>query len=143
MTPTNPADIRASTNTPWPDTVLYAYSFNEEEYHGSFATREEALAEALAECEDENVIVWIGEQSNAYDSITPKHIGERIVGELNEWNFDEIPSDDDVIVATPEQAVELGNLVLAWFRANVEPRRYGIKHRSVTEHNIAADGKDA
>jgi len=47
---------------PLPCSPSFAYSFNEEDYHGNFDCREDAAAEAFAD-EDENAsMVWTGER---------------------------------------------------------------------------------
>lgn len=98
----------------------YCYSRDEEEFHGDFDSREEAEAEL------DGHSGWVGKVKNPYAFFKPEVLGDQIVELMDSWLIDDISGDETILSTTAEQSKELGELVLNWMRANIEPNRFGV-----------------
>ena len=111
-----------------PEPMKYAYSFDEERYHGEFNSIEEALSEARSSRDDEGA-VWIGRIKPAKDFLrerNPLWLGERVEEEA-EYNLaDEIGWEDQIITLTKDQKIELGKLITEWLCDNASFNCYGV-----------------
>lgn len=119
----------------------YAYSLNQEEYHGEFASREEAIAEATAECWHDGhgqTIVWTGKIVEGADLLRagyrPHSLGESAIAQADEILENDISADDYIITATDEQKADLGRIIVEWICTHCEFHRWGL--RDVQEHEI-------
>lgn len=105
----------------------YAYSLDEAEFFGGFASREEALAAGRAShCGACPCPVWTGVSRHALHFLRrdAKIIGASIAEQLDEWLLDDIVSDDRVIdIADPES---FGLAILDLLQKHAEFNRFGI-----------------
>jgi len=111
-----------------PEPMKYAYSFDEERYHGEFDSIEEALSEARSSRDDE-CVVWIGRIKLAKDFLrerNPVWFGERVEEEAECSLADEIGWDDEIITLTNDQKIELGMLITEWLCSHAHFNCYGV-----------------
>lgn len=122
----------------------YAYSLDEERYHGQFDSIEEALADAQQDAENDATeegehdrAVWIGEITEATEFLrkrNPIWIADDILERADEYLGDNIGWDDILIDAPEEKRKELGELVTEWLCKNASFSAYGITNAK--EHNV-------
>ena len=112
-----------------PAATEYAWSNDGEEYVGTFASREEAVAELGGHGGFTGVVV------GAYDACGECDIAEVIVDQVEDWLSDSVTSDDFIIEVTEEQKDALNSLVWQWFYKNVTPNRWTVT--DVQEHEQA------
>ena len=125
----------------------YAYSTDQENYHGPFDTVAEAQGEATVSMDQsgdyepgDECSYWIGEVQTAEAFLQADRIGQDFVERLDEWLADNIPSDNGPVVAlsTGDQA-ELGRLVIEFVRAKGGFQRFGIANAVEHKHCIEGD----
>jgi len=123
----------------------YAWSTDEEMYHGKFDTVEEALAEArehLIDGLDEDpgsYTVWVGE---AKPIPTGRLVdAECIVERMQERAYEEVGEfgEDYLTTATAEQLKELEALVVAWADRVEMPSFYSADN--ILAHTIVIPGE--
>ena len=107
----------------------YAFSLNGENWTGAFATRDEALANAIQKCSgaaDPPGTVFVGEMLG--DEAFTDHLGRAMVKELGARNLREV---------TPSQLAELDAVlkmtVLAWLQKH-RLTAQGLKIEAISEH---------
>lgn len=120
---------------------MYCYSFDEERFQGCFAS----IGEAIAEANDEGAsngyeTVWIGEQRDPTEWITPPSLGSAIEEYVSESLGDEVGEVSENFLLTPEQRTELGQMVLSWIEAGPKFNCYGVKN--ITQHSLTAPEPD-
>jgi hypothetical protein len=82
---------------------MYAYSLNGEDYHGSFISVGQALAEAEAEQlldgydPGDKVFVWVGEIEDAGEYVNRMDLATCLIETIEERLSDEIPFDDVIV----------------------------------------------
>jgi hypothetical protein len=107
-----------------PDTesgVRFAWSFDEEHYHGEEASREAALAAAMEEADDREGC-WTGRiVPIPVETLLPS--GYRIVEEMAEAAYDEHGIDDWLDDVTKEQEAELETAVRGVAKAWLEKHK--------------------
>lgn len=114
--------------------VEYCYSTDEEEYHGSFATVDDALAEAnddLAGQRDagEAAVVWIGEVVPAARTLQGMSLDtqvEYLVECIDDSLADEIPSDEPVVTLPSEKRDGLAQLIKDYLCEHGKMTRYSV-----------------
>lgn len=119
----------------------YAYSHNEENYHGFFDSREDAIAEAITDCECGKE-VWTGEIETP---IPENHVEARYVLEQvacqddfsGEWA-------DDWPESNMEQEKELTEALRKTFsewldKHDLRPRFYNIAPGTVQSHEVTPE----
>jgi hypothetical protein len=116
----------------------YAYSYDQEEYHGEFDTRAEALAECIANDDSDGLhAVWTGEIVEGLDLLRAGSrayfLAENAIDLADEMLSDDIAADDRIIDVTDAQKEELGRVIVEWLCANAECCRWGVKN--VQEHS--------
>jgi hypothetical protein len=121
--------------------MTYCISWDEESFHGSFDSIEEALAEASEERGgpeyfNDAHIVWIGEQREPRSFFNERWVGEHIAEHVSEQLFEEVGEAADNFKLTPEQAAELGKLVLDWIETGPKFNCYGVTN--ITKHELPA-----
>jgi len=111
--------------------MKYAYSFNEEDYHGPHDTIEDALAEAWSDSDEDHTHCWIGECAIPdaashldYDAVI-EHI-TNMEDFSHEWA-------DDWPKTTKEQREELTASLQAAFKAwldkhDLHPKFFTVKN---------------
>ncbi len=115
----------------------YAWSRNEEDYHGRFDSREEAIAEAHPLADDDHfdakgdkLTVYTGRCVSPDEVLAlskPEWTGEHVLERINELLADEIPAEDeDIVKLTADQKAELGILIHTYVMEHAEKGRYGI-----------------
>jgi hypothetical protein len=119
----------------------YAYSLNEEDFHGEFDSREAAVAEAKEECEHDGYgqsAVWTGRIVKGADLLRagyrPHSLGESAIARADEILENDISADDYIITATDEQKEELGRIIVEWICTHCEFHRWGVQ--DVQAHDI-------
>jgi len=113
--------------------VKYCYSYDEERYHGSFDSREEALVEARGDDTDRRV--WTAEvvpAERTIATIATFRIGDLALEAVEEDLGDEIPSDDRILEYSDANAKDLGRVILQWIIANVPTSAFTVDN--VVEH---------
>lgn len=125
----------------------YAYSLDEERYHGQFDTVEEALAEAGQDAEYDALeegahtrTVWIGEVTEASEFLhkrNPVWVADDILERAEEYLSDNIGWDDRIIDLSEDQRKELGTLVTDWLCSKANFMAYGI--RNAKEHTVQVE----
>lgn len=61
----------------------WCYSFNGENYSGSFETKEDAIAEAIAENET-NETIWVGQAIAPTISVSPDHLIDEVYEDVRD-----------------------------------------------------------
>jgi hypothetical protein len=123
----------------------YAYSTDQETFHGQHDSVEAALAAAQedlsTECEPGDLrIVSVGRIVPAEHYLRKQQmqwVGERVVEDLESNLWDDIRWDDTIIQLTPEQHAELGKMIVDWVCANAHFNAYGID--GVQEHSVTIE----
>jgi len=125
-------------------TTKYAYSLDEERYHGQFDSIEEALAEVGQAAEDDATeegehtrTVWIGEVTEGAEFLrqrNPVRVADTIEEDAEQYLADNIGWDDRLIDLTVGQRKELGELVTEWLCKNASFMAYGIANAK--EHTV-------
>lgn len=118
---------------------VYCWNLDGEEFHGSFDSREAALAEGQAEAENEwpydhTGAVYTGEQCHALHFLRKReqHIGVSILEDLDEWLADVIPSDDTIVDLSQEKHAAFGKHILDWLEQHASFNRWAVVE--VREH---------
>lgn len=121
--------------------VTYCWSTDEEEYRGKFDSREDALAEAVADGLDdrepgEPAVVWTAEVRDAMHFLRKWEwrIGERVIEDLDQSLYDEIAADEAIVEMDKEAATELGRLILDFVEKRASFNRYGVDN--IEEHEV-------
>lgn len=109
----------------------YCYSADGEEFHDTFATREDAAEEGFTVHDDLDVICT-GEVVNAYDFLGASFVGMDVIEIIDQMLYESVNAEEPVLEATAAQREELGNVIIEWLRANVSPNRWGVEN--VREH---------
>lgn len=110
----------------------FCYSYDNEQFHGHFDSREQALAEARSG--DDTRTVYVGESVpyEVEDFVSADGVlydlRNRACDEAGEW------ADDWLGNVTPEQEAELQALLVAWVRKVDSPSFYRVPCESVTTH---------
>lgn len=121
----------------------YCYSLDGEEFHGDYEARGDALAdgEHEAQCSGDfdpgPATVYTGEVKSAMECLRRQRtsfIGEQVVEMLNDWLYDEIVSDDDVIELNVGAQASLGEAILSCLEAHAKFTHFGVKNTQ--EHAI-------
>lgn len=123
----------------------YAYSTDQERFHGEYESVDAALAAAQedlsTECEPGDVrIVSVGKIVSAEHYLRKQQmqwVGERAVEDLESNLWDDIAWDDTIVQLTPEQHAELGKMIVDWVCANAHFAAYGIDE--VAEHPVTVE----
>jgi len=116
----------------------YAYSYDQEEYHGEFDTRGDALAEAISDGDSDGPhAVWTGEIVEGQELLRTGSkayfLAERSIEQADEMLADEIAADDYIIEVTDAQKEELGRVIVEWLCTHAGFCRWGVKN--VQEHS--------
>lgn len=127
-------------------TPKYAYSTDQEAFHGKYDSVDAALAAAQEElsrdCEPGTLcVVAVGKITPAAEYLRKQSmawVGERAVEDLESNLWDDIAWDDVIIELTPEQNQELGKMIVDWVCANATFNASGIE--SVQEHSVTIEG---
>lgn len=111
--------------------VTWCYSYNEENFHGDFETREEALAEAL-ECSDgEHSVIYLGNPEKPSLSVS----ADRILDDLAESAYEQCGEYAEGYLAYVHKNKEaynalderINDVVQAWMkRFGYEPYFYKV-----------------
>lgn len=114
---------------------LYAYSLDEETYHGLYATREEAQGEAnaarLSDGDEpgDKATIWTGEVRTAVDVLRDhRWLVTHFIERLDEILADEIPSDEPILTIKPGHAADMQKALLDAVAEHCESHRYGVKN---------------
>jgi hypothetical protein len=109
--------------------MMYAYSMNEETYHGEFKTREEAALEPFA-ADPILDAVWVGEikKHTAHTFVSGDSIIEdlmnRAADECGEWSEDWLVD----LIRNKEKVAELEKIIGDWIQANEPPTFWTVEH---------------
>lgn len=116
--------------------ITYAWSRDEEEYHGRFDTRQAAIDEALEECKDSHfykagdpIVIFTGrcvDPEEVIAKIGGIHLANHVVEYIEDYVAEEIPSDTSVIELQGEHLTGLGKLILDYVAEHHTSHRYGI-----------------
>lgn len=123
--------------------MSFSYSFDEELFHGSFATVGEAIGAARdeADCNGEvAVTVWIGEERHPTEWITAFRLGDRIDELISDWLTDEVGEVAENFALKPEQSAALGQLVLDFIAQHGGFRCWGVKN--IQRHSLGEPQRD-
>ena len=120
----------------------YAYSINEEDYFGT-DSEDDAHAEAISaiQCEfyevGDEVEYWVAKTKPAMDFIDSDSLGYKVVELLNDWLFDEMGGDDNIIELSKEDQSRLGGMIIFFLKEHASITRFGIgeetKHTHIVE----------
>jgi hypothetical protein len=104
----------------------FCYSTDEENFHGGFATEEDAFAEACA-CTDPDCTVWTGEIVPAMSFLRKKMwFAEDALERMNDSLSDDIGGEDVPIKMSAENLAALNALILDFVEKHGDFRRWGV-----------------
>jgi len=116
----------------------FAYSYDQEEYWGSFATRGDAVAECMSEADLDTGFtqtVWTGRVCHATSYLNDTmaaYLGDHTMELIDEWLNEEVASDDTIVALSPEKKMSLGLLILDYVKNNGLFNRWGVDQ--IEEH---------
>ncbi len=122
------------------------YSNDEEEFHGSFETREHALDEAILNYPD-YCVLYTAENIPAKDMLLSraKRIGEIVYEGMVDTLYDEVGEAVDYFVINEKQKDELGKMIIRYIDTNIGFNCWGLKktmkHRVENKENRIEDQK--
>lgn len=126
----------------------FCWSTDEENFHGRFDTREEALAMAKADAWNqhapgETATVWTGEIRKAEHFLRGREhsIGDRVVEQIDEWLIDEIASDEVIVEIDKEAKTELGRLIIDFLAKRASFNRWGVA--AIETHEVTVPPGEA
>lgn len=121
----------------------YCYSLDEEEFCGDFDSREDALADAIAEINDEyepgdTAVVWVGEVRHAMTWLRKWNhsTGERVIEELDQSLFNVISSEEAILEMSKEDKETLGNIILDFVEKHASFNRWGVSNIEKHEFTV-------
>lgn len=88
---------------------MFAYSTDEENYHGRYVSREEALVDAADSADGqigEVVTVWTGRIVDPSEFVEKMDLADRLIEDLEERLQDSIPYDDQIVTVAPDKVSE-------------------------------------
>ena len=118
---------------------MYAYSLDEEDYHGPYSTVARALAEAEEElaCDHEpgdEVTVWVGRAVKASEYVEEMKLAEILVDYIEEYLIDVIPCDDSVVSIESKELPAFNEELKELVHRYLSYRAFGVD--DVVEHTI-------
>ena len=110
---------------------MYAYSLNEEDYHGSFTSVDQALAEAAEELLDgyapgDKVFVWVGKIEDAGEYVNRMDLATYLIETIEERLSDEIPFDDVIVSIKTENVPAFDKELKALIAKHLAYNAFGI-----------------
>jgi hypothetical protein len=118
---------------------VYAYSLNEEDYHGPYSTVARALAEAEGDlvCDHEpgdEVVVWVGRVEEAGGYVEKMKLAEHLVEYIEECLGDDIPYHDSIVAIESKDMPAFDKELKELIARHLHYRAFGIK--DAVEHTI-------
>jgi hypothetical protein len=110
---------------------MYAYSLNEEDYHGSFTSVEQALAEAEGSLDfwhapGDKVFVWVGKIEDACEYVNRLDLATYLIETIEERLSDEIPFDDVIVSIKTENVPAFDKELKALIAKHLAYNAFGI-----------------
>jgi hypothetical protein len=120
----------------------YAWSRNEERYHGEFDTREEALAEGAQDAYDDGaeigseVVITTGVSipASMFLRDAEDHLADCVAERAEEFLCDNIGWDDTIMELSKEATADLGKLIVDFLIENATFNAWGVGE--VQEHRV-------
>lgn len=116
--------------------MKYAYSFDQDEYTGSFDSFDEAYDAAKNELEfveDPQTEVWIAEiiDAEAYLRDQAQYIAKRFIDIMETQLCDNMPAEEYMILPNPDgpdRLIKFGNAIIDATVANCEFLHFGVEN---------------
>lgn len=110
---------------------MYAYSLNQEDYHGSFDSVKQTLTEAAAELLDgydtgDKVLVWVGKVEDAGEYVNKMDLAGHLVEHLEELLSYEIPFDGHIVSIETENVPAFDKELKALIAKHLAYNAFGI-----------------
>lgn len=127
----------------------WCYSIDEESFEGHFDSRLAAQGEAECQLDGEYVEngevrnYWVGECCHPLDKIVTSvgtgDLGFRVAEQVDEWLYDYISSDEQIIDIDKEDAIELGQLIFRFLSEKAHVSMYGVSNITKHEYIIGSN----